>query len=413
MTELLSVHNARQMILQSFHPLDPLEIPLSKANGYVLAESIYSPLDIPSFANSSMDGFAVVSADLAGADPQHPIRLQVIEDIPAGKVPLLMVRSGLAARIMTGAMLPPGADAVLPLEETREEPHLHSVLCFSATQPGDFIRPVGHDFKQHDLLIPGGTRLHAQHLGLLASLGMGELRVHRKPRIALLTTGDELLPPGSALQPGKIIDSNSLVLSTLLEESGAVVHLQGIARDTTDEISDFMEAASAAGVDLILSSAGVSVGEYDFVKAAISTHGKIDFWRVNLRPGKPLAFGQYRTIPFFGLPGNPVSSFVTFLLFVQPAIQKMCGLVNDPSRRLSAYLQQPVQSDGRESYLRAHAHLSPDGDIHAQLAGSHQGSANLLGLVASNALLIVPSGVKSLPIGARVDLLLIGDLTNE
>jgi len=413
LTDLLPVDQARQILLQSFHSIEVVEISLTSALGYVLAESVHSPIDFPSFANSSMDGFAVVSSDLVNATPENPANLSIIEDIPAGSIPQKRVGIGQASRIMTGAMLPEGADCVIQVELTRELSGNSIVQCLASIKSGESVRPIGHDFHQGSRLIQAGTRLEPHHLGLLASVGLHSIRVFRKPKIALLTTGNELIPFGSHLEIGKIIDTNSIILTSLIERSGgSIVHL-GISRDSEEDIRSHLDTAIETGADMIISSAGVSVGEYDFVRSVISKRGNIDFWRINIRPGKPFAFGNYNKIPFFGLPGNPVSSFVIFLIFVLPAIKKLSGTNEFFEKRLLATLATPVESDGRESYLRAIAFLSKTGGVFVRITDSHQGSGNLYGLAGSNALLIVPSGVKSLPSGAQVKIILIGDLIDE
>jgi molybdopterin molybdotransferase len=378
-----------------------------------LAESIQSPIDFPAFANSSMDGFAVISSDLLNATPNNPSSLEITEDIPAGCIPQKKLQTGQAARIMTGAMLPEGADCVIQVELTRELPGTSTVHCLASVKPGESVRPIGNDFHCGNQLILAGSQLAPHHLGLLASVGLQEIRVFRKPKIALLTTGNELIPFGSHLEVPKIIDSNSIILSSLIELSGGSIIKLGISRDSEEDIRTHLDYAIEVGADMIISSAGVSVGEYDFMRSVISQRGIIDFWRINIRPGKPFAFGNYGNIPFFGLPGNPVSSFVTFLIFVVPAIKLMCGFNNPFEKTLTATLSAPVESDGRESYLRSIACRTESGEIHVQLTDSHQGSGNLYGLASSNALLIVPSGVKSLPSGAQVKIILIGNLKDE
>lgn len=416
-TDLLSVAEARERILQGLHPVSTETTPISESLDRILSVPIHSPLDFPPFTNSSMDGFAVHSSDLVTACRETPVQLEVIEDIPAGYKPELHIASGQAARIMTGGMLPPGADAVIPLELTSawkanfEVPG--RIDCYSSIHIGENIRPAGMDFTTGELLIPAGTRLQSQHLGLLASLGIQQISVFRKPRIALLSTGSELLQPGSPLSPAKLYESNSIFLAAMLKQSGAeVVHL-GIAQDNLEDVRSRLEIAYSAGADLILTSAGVSVGEYDLVRKVIQATGELNFWRVNIRPGKPLAYGHFRLIPVLGLPGNPVSSFITCLIFAIPAVQRLAGLPSSSPPYLSAVLTTPIESDGRESYLRASVHRTQDGQLEAVLVEAHQGSGNLYSLVQANALLIVPSGVKSLPSGALVKILMLTENINE
>jgi molybdopterin molybdotransferase len=413
MSDLLSVEQARQTILKSFIAVKTEIIPSINSLGRILAEPVIAPQDFPTFANSSMDGFAVISSDLQCATLSQPVQLEIIEEIPAGVVPQKIVRPGQAARIMTGAMVPQGADCVIPVELTLELDGGSQVLCNEFVQPGQFVRPIGLDFHQGNQLIPAGTQMKPHHLGLLASVNVTHIQVFCKPKIALLATGNELISAGTSQSPGKIIDSNSIMLASFLEQAGAIVVHLGIALDTLEDVQSKLEDGVNADVDLIISSAGVSVGKFDFVRTVIAQQGKIDFWRVNIRPGKPLAFGNFQGIPYIGLPGNPVSSFVTCLLFVLPVIKTLMGFGNPLETRLSARLLSPLESDGRESYLRGIASLSSSGEIQVHLIDSHQGSGNLSGLVGSNALLIVPSGVKSLPFGAQVKIILIDELRNE
>lgn len=370
-------------------------------------------MDFPPFANSSMDGYAVISADLSDASPNFPVRLEVIEDVPAGYSPIIHLESGKASRIMTGAMLPQGADGVIPLEFTTESQDGREIACHTPITPGDYIRPLGHDFHKNDILIPFATRLDPRHIALLSSLGFVTIPVFRKPRVAILTSGSELIPPGSQLEPGKVIDTNSILLSSMVEEANGDPIKLGIAKDDPDDIRRLLNIAVDLRPDLIITSAGVSVGKYDYIKEIISEKGEIAFWKVNLRPGKPFAFGTYNGIPFLGMPGNPVSTFVTFLLFAKPLIQKLSGISQPIQQIFTAQSLEQINSDGRESYLRATATSSASGKILVKLTESHQGSGNIFGLTTSNALLIVPNGVKSLPIGAKVKIILIGDLISK
>lgn len=416
-SDLLSVVDARERIIQGLHPVSTETIPLSDSLGRILSAPIHSPLNFPPFTNSSMDGFAVNSTDLKAASRETPVHLDVIEDIPAGYAPVHPVQSRQAARIMTGGMLPPGADAVIQLELTSAWKTSFQVpgriQCFSSVGSGENIRPAGMDFPVGELLMSMGTRLESQHLGLLASLGIQQVTIFRKPRIALLSTGSELLLPGSPLSPAKLYESNSTFLAAILKQAGAEVINLGIAQDNLEDVRSRLEIAFSEGVDFILTSAGVSVGEYDLVRKVIQATGEINFWRVNIRPGKPLAFGHFRSIPVLGLPGNPVSSFVTCLVFAVPAVHRLAGLPPSSPPFLSAVLTTPVESDGRESYLRAQVHRAQDGRLQAALVDAHQGSGNLFSLVQANALLIVPSGVKSLPSGAQVKILMLTENMNE
>ena len=402
---LLPVKEALARILANFSPLDTVHVPLKDAVGRVLAEEIVAATDLPLFDNSSMDGFAVRVADVLEAGSATPISLPVVDDIPAGTMPTHQLQPGEAARIMTGAPLPSGADAVVPVEETdvdsREKGTAlpKTVQIFKAAKRGANIRKRGDDIKRGDSILPKGLRLRAQDLGMLAMLGVADVPVIRKPRIALLSSGDELTPIGQPLGDGKIYDVNSYTLGAMLAANGCEIIPLGVAADTPDSVKAAL--ANAKNADLIVSSAGVSMGSFDFIKDIIEKDGELNFWRINMRPGKPLTFGHYQDLPFIGLAGNPVSAFVGFMVFVRPVIAKLLGDDNDDRQLIRVRLAEAITSDGRESYLRAKVERK-DGILSARLTG-HQGSGNLFSMVQANTLLIIPAGVKSLPIDAEVD----------
>ncbi len=404
---LLSVDEARKRILLHFQPIGTETLPLAECARRILATDVAAQNDLPSFDNSAMDGFAVIAADLVQAAPASPRTLEVVADIPAGTSPEVILAPGQAARIMTGAPMPEGADAVIPVEETDFQdrtpgtPAPKTVAIYKALRAGDYVRAKGTDVQTGQPVLNTGHKLRPQDVGLLAMLGVAEVPVYCKPRVALLSSGDELVPVEAPLRPGKIRDSNTYTLSGLLDDTGAEILNLGIAADRRGAVEELLEKAAAQKVDLILSSAGVSVGAFDFIKDVVESQGKLDFWRVNMRPGKPLAFGKYKEIPFIGLPGNPVSAFVGFEVFVRPALEQLGGLEAAGRPRVRVRLAEGIDSDGRESYLRANIH-EENGVLCARLAG-HQGSGNLLSIVQANALLIIPAGVKSLAAGTDVD----------
>jgi molybdopterin molybdotransferase len=408
---LLSVEQARERILSHFQPVTTETLPLVGCSHRVLAEDIAAASDWPPFDNSSMDGFAVRAEDVENATSESPGRLRVVADIPAGTHPTISLAPGQAARIMTGAEVPAGANAVIPVEDTdfndrdAGTPPPEEVQAFKPAKPGWNIRPRGMDILSGQVVLHKGRLLKPQDLGLLAMLGNANVLVFRKPRVALFSSGDELLPPDASLEEGKIRDSNSFTLAALVEEAGAEVHRLGVARDNHDSVKALMEKAADLQVDLILSSAGVSVGAFDFVKPVIESNGSMDFWRVNMRPGKPLAFGHYKGIPFIGLPGNPVSAFVGFEVFVRATLEKLRGLSSGSRPTVRVRCAEQIDSDGRESYLRARVQAE-DGILVARLTG-HQGSGNLHSLVQANALLIIPAGVKCVPAGQELQAWLI------
>ena len=403
---LLSVTEARQKLLADFRAVQIIDIDIEHATGYVLANDVKATYDYPLFNNSSMDGFAVRAEDLQYASRENPAQLKIVEDIPAGAVPVKEIHPGEAARIMTGAVLPEGADSVIPVEDSnvnwRENQNVEmppDVLLYRPVMPGEYIRKIGDDIRRGQIVMTR-RRLRAQDIGFLAMLGIDRVKVFRRPRIAIFSSGDELTPVGTVLAPGKIYDSNSKTLLALSEKYFAEVISLGIVPDQIAEVKKTFESAVAQNVDLVITSAGVSVGAFDYIQKVVKENGEIKFWRVNMRPGKPLAFGRYQGVPFIGLPGNPVSAFVGFEVFVRPAILKLSGDANLEHLTFDVILAEAIESDGRESYLRAVVTFE-DGQYSAKLTG-HQGSGNLFSLVQANALLIIPSGVKSLPEGARV-----------
>jgi molybdopterin molybdotransferase len=412
---LLSVAEARQRLLDAFHPVETEMVQLTLAAGRVLSHEIVSEMDLPLFANSSMDGFAVRSSDVANAAHEEPVNLKVIGDVPAGTSSSVTLESGETVRIMTGAPLPDGADSVVPVEDTDhyrgdmspDAPLPDFVAVRKAVQEGDYVRPKGQDVHSGEIVLPGNLRLRPQDVGFLAMLGISGVPVYRRPKVALLSTGDELVPVDQPLTPGKIHESNAYTLASLVHRDGGEAINLGVAPDRQGAVRDILDRSVESQADLILSSAGVSVGAFDFVRTVVQQHGELAFWRVNMRPGKPLAFGRYRGIPFIGLPGNPVSAFVGYEVFVHPALLKMSGQSGLHRPSIKVKLLEPVTSDGRESYLRSIVKSEKDGWF-ARLTG-HQGSGNLRSLVRANALLVIPAGVKSLPAGSEVEAWLLGD----
>jgi len=403
---LLSVEQARARILSHFQAVQSETVHLSASANRVLAADVTAADDLPLFNNSSMDGFAVQAADTSTAAASR-VTLRVVADIPAGSTPTTSIAPGEAARIMTGAQMPEGADAVIPVEDTdfndrsagTAAPKI--VTISKPAQQGENVRPRGMDVRVGDVVLQKGQPINAQTAGVLAMLGRGKVEVYRKPRVALLSSGDELLEVDAPLEPGKIRDSNSYMLAALIESTGAELIRLGVAKDTRESVQSLIDGAVEQKADLIITSAGVSVGAFDYVKEVIESNGKMDFWRVNMRPGKPLAFGDYKSIPFIGLPGNPVSAFVGFEVFVRDTIKRLSGFLDGGRQTVRARSEEEILSDGRESYLRAVIH-EKDGVYVAKLTG-HQGSGNLLSLVQANALLIIPSGVKCVPAGQEVN----------
>ncbi len=404
---MLSVKKAQERILASFKPLEGTTIAIEAALGCILSQDIISEIELPSFDNSSVDGFAVRTEDLHLSDANNPVSLLVTADIPAGSVPTVSLGAGQAARIMTGALLPTGADAVVMVEDT-DFAHQTAgssapdhVKILAKVKKNDYIRKRGSDILTGQKILPAGLKLRPQDIGMLAMLGVPNVPVNKRPRVAIISSGDELVPVNVPLKPGKIHDSNTYMLAALVEILDCEVLQMGVAADRYEDVEILFDRAANFEPDLIISSAGVSVGAHDFIKDVVEASGSLNFWKVDMRPGKPLAFGAFQDIPFFGLPGNPVSSFVNFLVFVEPALRLLKGEKTALRQTTLVTLKEPIESDGRESYLRAQV-THENGRAIATLTG-HQGSGNLFSLVQANALLIIPSGVKSCPPGSEVD----------
>jgi molybdopterin molybdotransferase len=400
---MLSVTEAQQAILTSVRRLEPETVSLLEALGRVLAEEVTAETALPPFDNSAMDGYAVRAADVIGATRDHPVRLPVIADVPAGYPAEVEITAGTTARITTGAMLPRGADTVVPVEDTDDGARgagklLESVAIYRAFKRGAHVRTIGDDVRRGEKVLESGTLIRPSEIALMSAVGYSRVKVYRRPRVALLATGDELVMPDQLPGPGQIRNVNEYSTAALVVRYGGVPLLLGIARDRTEDVAARLEEAIGQGADLIVASAGVSVGAYDVVKDAVKAHGSIDLWKVRMRPGKPLAFGFYRQVPFFGLPGNPVSAMMTFEQFVRPVLRIMSGFTHWQKPTVTVTLLEAIESDGRETYARARVERR-DGEWTARLSGG-QGSNMLHSLTRANALVIVPDGVTHLDAGA-------------
>jgi molybdenum cofactor synthesis domain-containing protein len=416
---LIPLADAQRQVLDGAGPLPIVTVGLANAAGMVLAAPVRSALTVPSWDNSAMDGFAVRSADVAAATTTTPAVLRVTGEVPAGRAPDAGLIPGTALRITTGAMLPPGADTVVPVEDTDAEPGAAelpaTVAIWVAARPGDNIRRAGSDVAEGAPLLPAGRVCDAAAIGLLAATGCAAVDVHRRPRLAVVSTGDELVPPGQSLGPAQIHDSNALMLAAQAADAGAEVRRLGIARDTLPELLALVREA-VAWADVVVLSGGVSVGAHDHVKAAFSTVGSMSVWRVAIKPGRPFAFAQARAgerpVALFGLPGNPVSVFVTFELFVRPYLRLLAGhprAFDRPVRR--ARMAETIRgTSGRLSINRVV--LEPDparpGTLVARSSGG-QDSYMLASLAAADGLAFVPPDT-SLPAGAEVDVWLLRPL---
>ena len=404
---MLSVEDALEHVLSAFHPLEPEPVPVLETLGRVLAEDVYAEINIPPHANSAMDGYAVIAADTASAGPETPVRLRVIENLAAGYVSEKRVTPGTAIRIMTGAPIPRGADAVIRFERTQQQGEW--VELYYAPPVGNNIRSAAEDVRQGDLILTAGTRIRPQEIGMLASLGCQEVSVIRRPRVAILATGDELVGIDEPLGPGKIRNSNGYSNAAQVIRYGGVPIMLGIAKDVMSDLTAKIQSGLAQGADLLLTSGGVSVGDFDVVKRVLAAEGEITFWRVRMKPGKPLAFGQIeaevdgekRTVPVLGMPGNPVSVMVSFEVFARPAILTMLGVTDLTKPTVEAVLVDAIESkDERRHFVRVCIERGEDGYL-ASLAGA-QGSGILTSMVRANGLAIIPEDWTHAPAGARV-----------
>lgn len=401
---MLTVEEARERVLAHFHSLAAEDVSLRDALGRVLAGDAVSSEYLPPFANSAMDGYAVRSGDARGASEATPKRLRLAGEVPAGSVYQGTVGAGEAVRILTGAPLPDGADAVLQQELTEADAQWVSLLAEAPT--GNNVRYPGEDVKPGDVLAPAGTELGPAEIALLAALGVHPVRVTRRPRVAILSTGDELAPLGEPLRPGQIRESNGPYLIAAVRRAGGEPVPLGIARDRADDIR--AKLAAARDADLILTSGGVSVGDYDLVKQILGEQGDIQFWRVRMRPGKPVAFGRLGEVPLLGLPGNPVSAAVTFELFGRPAIRTMLGCRDVERPLVDVVLAgQPIQRVDRRNFVRARLD-SRDGTLTATPTGT-QGSHIISSLRGATALLVVMEGEGIVRPGEHLPALLLND----
>ena len=418
--DLLPVEDALQRILGLCAPLPAETRPIDDAVGQVLAEPIVAPFDIPPHDNTAMDGYAVQSASTDGASEGAPVRLRVIGELAAGYLYDGAVGAGEAVRIMTGAPMPGGADTIVPFEETDEEglrapgqtnEAIADVGILKAADAGNNIRRRGEDVRQGDHVLAEGAVLRGPEVAVLASLGVSHVRVVRRPRVAVLSTGDELLSPGQPPAPGKIYDSNSYGLSALVQQYGGVPKRAGIASDTIEALTDAIQQA-LADADLLITSAGVSRGDFDVVKEVLVREGAIDFWTVRMKPGKPLAFGRFgapdgRRVPHIGLPGNPVSSLLAFELFGRFAIHKLMG--REPQARpvVRAVAEDDiVNTDARRVYARATMQLDDEGRWHARLTGP-QGSGVLTSMALANGYAICPEDAERVRAGEECDVIMV------
>lgn len=412
MSPPITPHDAALRILQDIRRQPALRVPLDRALDAVLAESITSPLDIPAWANSAMDGYAARSADVRGASDTAPVRLRVLEQIPAGAFPTRPIAAGTCARIFTGAPVPEGADCVIRQEDT--DGGAETVTITKDRDAGANVRKAGEDIRKGATVLAEGDELTPAALGVLASLAVATPMIYRRPRIGILGGGDEIVDidqPDLILSGKKIASSNSHTLAALVRQAGGEPVNLGIARDTPESLREHIRRA--ADCDLLVTTAGISVGEHDHLRNVMQELGaELRFWRLRMRPGAPVGFGLLGELPWIGLPGNPVSTMVTFELFVRPAIRRLAG------RRLPFRRSVPVRSPAPitlgprlQHFLRVI--VTPGAGLpEARLTGP-QGSGILTSMLRANALLIVPEDQPSVPAGSVLQALLLDDPVHQ
>ncbi len=411
--EMLSVEDARERILSYFEPLDPVDVSLLDALGLVLAEDLVAEFDIPPLANSAMDGYAVRAEDVSAASSEMPQTLPVTGYVAAGQLPDSPIEPGTAVRIMTGAPIPANADAVVPFEDTDEDERLsadgsglHEIGIRYAAGIYDNIRPAGEDIRSGQTVIRRGTELQAGAIGVAASLGRTQVKAIRRPIVAIVSTGDELLEPGEQRRAGKIYNSNAYSIAAVAQRYGAEPRIVGIARDTIESLNSLLDQSLDA--DMVVTSAGVSKGDYDVVKDVLAQRGEIALWSVRMRPAKPLAFGALtaldgRKVPHLGLPGNPVSALVAFEQFGRPAIRLMMGKPALEKPAVSATIDDEIHNhDGRRVYARVEVYLDDCGNYRARTTGN-QSSGALISMAKATGLAICPDDVALIPSGAQVN----------
>ncbi|ALF55203.1 molybdopterin molybdenumtransferase [Nostoc piscinale CENA21] len=410
---MLQVSDVEAVISNLVQPLDPRRdieiVDLLAASDRILANPITSQLDFPHWDNSAMDGYAVRYADVQQANAQQPAILDIVEEIPAGYQPKTTIQPGQAARIFTGAVIPTGADTVVMQERTSREEN--RVLIQVAPQPKEYVRHKGSYYQAGNQLLPAGIKLKAAEIAVLAAAQCPQVKVYRRPKVAIFSTGDELVTPNTPLQPGQIVDSNNYALATLVKETGAEPLLLGIVKDNPVALQETI-AYAIANADIVLSSGGVSVGEYDYVDKILEDLGaEIHIRAVEMTPGKPLTvanFPQQNSAIYFGLPGNPVSALVTFWRFVQPTIKKLAGLSEGwEAKFIKVRSHDELRANGkRETYIWGKLNLVADVYEFHTAGGTHN-SGNLINLAQTNALAVLSVGQTLITAGEEVQVLLI------
>ncbi|NIZ91090.1 molybdotransferase-like divisome protein Glp [Kineococcus rubinsiae] len=397
--------------LELVRPLAPLDVALRDALGCVLAEDVVSPRALPAFDNSGMDGYAVKLRDVEGAGEDTPVRLPVVADVPAGAAQPMRLPSGTTARIMTGAPLPTGTEAVVPVEWT--DRGVSQVLVRRVPQPGQHLRRAGEDVAAGTVVVEAGTRLEPRHIGVLAAVGRARVRVRPRPRVVVVSTGTEVVEPGTALGHGQLHDANGYLLTAAAEDVGALAYRVGVVADDPVELASVLDD-QLVRADVVITSGGVSEGAYDTVKEVLSATSDVRFDRVAMQPGMPQGAGVLgeQRIPVFTLPGNPVSAFVSFEVFVRPALRRMLGADGPDSQRprVRCTAEEGWSSPvGKEQYVRASWRVGDDGRLLVRPVSGH-GSHLVTALAHATCLAVVGVGTSRVEVGDEVECLLLGPL---
>jgi molybdopterin molybdotransferase len=391
-------------VLSQAHPLSPIDLQLAETHGCVLAEDVHASAPLPAFDNSAMDGYAVRAADIAAAAPGFPVSLPVVGDVMAGSWLAEGVSAGSCVRIMTGAPVPGGADAVIPVEWT--DAGLANVLIERAVEPGHYIRRAGEDVQAGDIVARRGETVHATRLALLAAVGRDHALVHPKPRVVVVSTGDEVVEPGQPPRPGQIYDANGYALTALVTEAGGHAYRAGIVSDDADRLVATLDD-HLIRADMVITSGGVSVGERDVVKKALAKLGTVRFERVAMQPGMPQGFGTIGpdSTPIFCLPGNPVSALIAFEVFVRPAMARLAGATHEQRYVRARLLESLTAPAGKRQFRRAALSRGDDGYLVRPHGGT--GSHLLAGLAGANSLIVVDEATTAVPAGSDVDVLVL------
>jgi molybdopterin molybdotransferase len=403
---VIALEEARRRVIDGCTVLAPVDLPIAAARGCVVAEPVASPEDVPPLPNTAVDGYAVRAVDTHDA----PVELKVVGVLAAGAAPTTPVATGEAVRIMTGAPMPDGADAVVMVEDTEALASGQAVVINKAARPGDAVREVGSDVSLGDVVLPAGTVLGPAHIGVLASIGRLSVHAYPKARVGVLSTGDELVEDGRPLRPGQIRESNRPMLLGLVDQAGAQPVDLGLVRDDDAAITAAIEQAVAT-CDAVVTSGGVSMGDYDLIKVVLDRLGDMQWMQIAIKPAKPFAFGVLAgpsgPVPVFGLPGNPVSSLVSFEMLARPALRKMMGHAELDRPRVRAVADEPFRrrADGKLHLVRVHGSFGPDGRLHVRSTGA-QGSHQLASTAGANGLALVADG-DGIEAGADVEVALL------